>query len=149
MISSLSNQAQALYNAYAFKNSEAYEENAVDPSAVSANEYNVSNISNALDALNRADSVSFASIGKVDSYVQSAYRLSQLDDYDTLSGSLTSAETRLVTGDSGSADIYSLIEYSNTLSTDELKSIIGSDDSTAADYISYLNQSCSIINTKA
>jgi hypothetical protein len=97
---SVYNQAQCLYSTYAYTNSSKYTENAVDSSTVSKNDYNVSNLTNALDTLDDASSVSISSIADVDSYVQNAYKLSQLDDYDALSDLTTTSETRLLSGKS-------------------------------------------------
>lgn len=146
---SVTAQAQNMYNAYALTNSDSYKENEIDSSAVSKEKYNVSNITNALDALEKADSVSFESIGNIDSYAKNTYQLSQLDSYSKLSDTSGTSVVDLLSGKTDSNDIYKLIASSNTLTSDELESLMKSDDSLSSQYSTYLAESGSIINTLA
>jgi len=111
--------------------------------------YNVSDISNALDALEKTDSVSFESIGNVDSYAKNAYKLSQLDDYDKLSDTSSSSISDLISGKTDTNDIYKLLADKNTLSTDEIQSLLESGSSASSQYSTYLSSSGSVINTLA
>ena len=145
----VSSQAQYMYDTYALTNSDTYKKNGIDSSTVSKEEYNVSNLTNALDALDKADSVNFSSIGNIDSYAKNAFKLSQLDSYDTLSDTSTTSISDLISGNSGSGDIYKIIENSNTLSTDEIQKLFGTDTSTSSQYSQYLIDSGNVINTLA
>lgn len=145
----VSDQAQYMYNKYTLTNSDTYKDNEIDSSDVSKEKYNVSNLTNALDALDKADSVSFDSIGNIDSYAKNTYKFSQLDNYDSLNDASTSSITRLLSGKADSSDIYKLIENRNTLSADEIESLIGRDSSTTSQYSTYLSNSGSVISTLA
>ncbi len=145
----VTNQAQNMYNAYALTNSDTYKENEIDSSVVSKEKYNISNLTNALDAMDKADSVSFESIGNIDSYAKNTYKLSQLDSYEKLSDTSSDNITDLLSGKAGSNDIYKLIEDRNTLTTDEIESLIGTDGSTSSQYSKYLSDNGSVINTLA
>jgi hypothetical protein len=146
---SVSAQAQNMYNAYALANSDTYKDNEIDSSTVSKEKYNVSNLTNALDTLDKADSVSFESIGNVDSYSENVYKMSQLDEYDKLSDTASSNITDLISGSADLNDIYKLIGDNNSLSTDEIQSLLKSDSSASSKYSTYLTDSGSLINTLA
>lgn len=145
----VSAQAQNMYNAYALSNSDAYKENEIDSSTVSKEKYNVSNLTNALDALEKTDSVGFASVGNVDTYSKNVFFKSQLDNYDKLSDTDTTSISDLISGKTDVNDIYKLLADQNTLSSDKIKSLMDADTSTGAKYSAYLNDSGSIVNTLA
>jgi hypothetical protein len=142
----ISNQAQYLYNNYTYSNSGNYKKNEVDSSTVSKEKYDVSNLTNALDAMDKTDSANLNAIGDINTYVQNAYNLSQLDSNETLSDSSSSDITRLISGSAGSDDIYSLIEYGNTLEADQVKSLVGGSTSKVSAYSTYLSENGNIID---
>lgn len=141
---SVSSQAQYLYNLSKFTASSTYQDNYIDSSAVSSENYNVSNITNALDSLEKSDSESFDSIGNVNTYAKNSYTLSQLNNYNTLTSSSDSGEIRLLNGEAGANDIYNLMDYSNSLLISEAESLSGT--SSSSDYGSCLSDSGNIID---
>jgi hypothetical protein len=120
----VSNQASNLYQQYAMQNSDTYKNNAVDPSAVSKEDYDVSNMANAMDALESADQVDLYSVGNVDSYASNLYQVSQLSDYSTLTANQTVSELLPgSSGDSSLSKIYSLIAPDQQATSEFLQSV--------------------------
>lgn len=143
----VSGQSQLLLNTYNFANSKTYKENAIDASAVSKDSYNVSNLQNALDALVDTDSVNIDAISNINTYVKDAYKLSQTDNYESLSSSSSSSIARLLSGEASVDDINALIGAEKEITADSvISSITATGSSTIASYSAYVNQSGSILN---
>lgn len=122
----VTNQAADLYNQYKLQNSETYKNNAVDASAISKENYNVSNITNAMDALVSTDKVDLNSVGNIGSYASSQYEVSQLANYDTLSAKNNNIADFLP--GSGSDDsltnVYNLIAPNKTANAEFLQGVV-------------------------
>ncbi len=137
----ISSQASYLYNYYSLINSDKYTENAVDSSQVAKDTYNVSDVSSALTALNDVtDFENSFSIGNVDSYVKNAFSASQVGTYDATKPGIV----RLLSGDAGTDDIYDIIEYTDSLKTEEVDNLVGA--YTATTYNDYLTKSGNILD---
>ena len=142
----ISAQASNAYAAYALKNSETYENYAVDTSEISEEYFNISSVSDAVDAMNSVlDSTSsLYSVGRVDSFVRSQYQFSQLGIYENLRERINSYDVSgVLTSDTDLSDVYELANTSNQVSSDYINSLLessGYTESTSSSYSSYLEE---------
>ncbi|MFA9380766.1 MAG: hypothetical protein ACERKO_06860 [Acetanaerobacterium sp.] len=143
----ITNQAAYYYKNYAFINSSAYGNNAVDFSKVSQKSYNVRNLTSALGVLAGAQSTNFATLRNVDSFVKSGYQAGGLDVYDSLKTAVSSSDVNdLLTGNTDLSGMYGLLGKQLETSTDQLFSELQFDPSASnaiASYTSYLSTTAS------
>lgn len=78
------------YAAYLFSGSAAAVQNAMDPEQLSRSDFGVSDLTDALDALSQAQNAGPYTTS-LDRYVRSQLQLSQLSEYDALSGMASDA----------------------------------------------------------
>lgn len=123
----VSAQASNAYTAYALKNSDTYENYAIDMNDVSEEYFNISSVSDAVDAMNSVldSAASLYSVGKVDSFVRSQYQFSQLGIYENLKDKIGSYDvTGVLSNDTDLSDVYELANTSNQVSSDYIRSLL-------------------------
>lgn len=112
----VTDQALSQYDLYQFSNSDAYSENAVDSSEISAKYYGVSNLTNAVEALSSTDSSNFSGISNVTEYSQEAIQKSQLSDYETINEALSGSNVNsLLSNDTDLTGLYHLLNLNSNL----------------------------------
>ncbi len=132
----LSNLASFYYSSYSFTSGNTYQSNAIDATAYAKETYKVSNFSNALQALSTLSTPS--GLTKIDSFVQNAYQVSQLDVYDELGGMVSSGNiTDLLSGSTGLSGMYRLLGTQLSISTSAVEELMESSSSVSSAIKSY------------
>ena len=137
---SVTNQAALSSLKYDYLKSDSYTENAIDESAVSESDYNISSLTNALDTLSNSNSLDFSGVGNLTGYTKDLYKLSQLGSYDTLTDSTNANVSGLLTNTSKMSDIAALSVSKSLLSADYIKYTAEAQASSSSidNYTSYL-----------